>query len=148
MAREHNVLLVVAAGDRGEDLQSVPQYPAVFSHYPHLITVAALDKFGELSTLYPRRSNFSNIFVDIAAPGEKLIVAAPRNEYLERSGSDIAAAHVVGAAALLFTLHPNSSASEIKQWLLDGAKENTNLSDKVAKGRMLNIANAINVSLK
>lgn len=142
-AGQANVLVVTAAGDRGEDLNEEAFYPAHYGTESHVITVANLNDAGNLSQTQGRFSNFGLGTVDIAAPGENISTLAPRNEYYARTGSDIAAAHVAGVAALLLTKNPNRSAADLKQAILNGATSVDKLRPFVGEGRVLNADGAL-----
>lgn len=47
------------------------------------------------------------------APGKRILVAVPKNEYDFRSGSSLAAAHVSGVVALILAIAPDSTPDEI-----------------------------------
>jgi subtilisin family serine protease len=51
------------------------------------------------------------------APGERIVVALPRDHYDFRSGSSLAAAHVSGVAALLLSVSPNLSSIRLVRYL-------------------------------
>ena len=73
--RDREVLLVCAAGNGGEDRigddnDQLPQYPSSYD-VANIISVAAIDQAGELSTF----SNFGLQSVDIAAPGVNIFGA-------------------------------------------------------------------------
>ena len=53
----------------------------------------------------------------IFAPGERILVAVPDNEYDFRSGSSLAAAHVTGVIALLLDVAPDSGFQAIQSLL-------------------------------
>ena len=54
----------------------------------------------------------------VYAPGDKILVAVPKDDYEFRSGSSLATAHVSGIAALLKASFPDMQPSEIKATLL------------------------------
>ncbi len=89
-AWEHGAVIVAAAGNGGT---SEPAYPAA---YPQTIAVAGIDESDELAVL----SNYGD-WVDIAAPGFKILAKIPGGELGYETGTSPAAAHVSGVAALL-----------------------------------------------
>ncbi len=143
LAARHGVLVVTSAGDNGHDIDQGPRWPASLSVNPHVITVASVNSAGALSTTSGRYSNFGEASVDIAAPGERIEVLAPRSTYLQRSGTDLAAAHVAGVAALVLGQNPNLSAPELKSRILQGATVSPSLQGKVGGGRLLNASGAL-----
>jgi len=143
LAEEKGVLVITAAGDKGVDIRETAHFPARYNDHPNVITVTALDQAGKLGTVSGRYSNFGTGAVDIAAPGIALEVLSPRGEYLTRSGTDLAAAHVAGAAALLWQKHGSLNAAAVKDQLLRSARRAPSLLNQVSEGRVLDIAAAI-----
>src|SRR5690606_7730616 len=62
-----NVLLTVAAGNSGANLERYPEYPAAF-RLPLQITVGAVGSMG----LMTDRSNYSSSLVHLFAPGQQV----------------------------------------------------------------------------
>jgi hypothetical protein len=123
-------LFVAAAGNGnwfgfGQNNDSRPFYPA--SYQPAIdavISVAA----STSSDTYPLFSNYGATSVDLAAPGQHIWSTIPYAEdtvdgtldgYTRKDGTSMATPHVVGAAALVWSLEPSLSALEVKQILLD-----------------------------
>ncbi|MFC8848761.1 MULTISPECIES: type VII secretion-associated serine protease mycosin [unclassified Micromonospora] len=96
------VVVVAAAGNRQEQQQNLPAYPAA---YPGVIAVAGVDAQGGHVG-----SSVSGDYVDIAAPGLDILGPAPRGQgYLAepQGGTSFAAAYVSGVAALVRAAHPD-----------------------------------------
>ena len=145
LAKENGVLVITAAGDRGINLDSGVSYPASYGDWSNVITVAALNAQGGLLMDKGKASNYGRTKVSIAAPGFTASALAPRSEYLEeRKGTGIAAAHVAGVASLILSLHPGASASELKEAILLGAQQDSQLNTKISRGRKLDASGAIN----
>jgi len=145
LAEANNILVVTAAGDQGRDLREFARYPAVYSNSPNLISVAAYGKDGGLTKVAGRFSNFGDGLVDIAAPGEAIASLAPRSLYLNRNGSDLAAAHVAGVAALLLSARPSLNGADLKNALIGGAQENSALNGLVTGARALNALGSLQI---
>ncbi len=145
LAEANDVLLIAAAGDRGANLRDIPNYPAAYSGSPSLLVVASLAPTGALSRASGRASNYGDGIVDIAAPGENLRVLAPRSEYLTRSGSDLAAAHVAGVAALVKAAHPEMGAKALKESILRGCNQSRQLTGLITNGCALSAVGALGI---
>ncbi|MBI1729866.1 S8 family serine peptidase [Candidatus Acetothermia bacterium] len=86
------VLLVAAAGNKGDRVL----YPAA---YPEVIAVAASDKEDG-------RAWFSNMGpeVELIAPGTDVLTTSPGGGFQTPDGTSFAVPHVIGVAALLFSM--------------------------------------------
>ena len=117
-AYNRGCLLIAAAGNSSDPYSL---YPAAL---PNVISVAALDRDLQLGG-----SNFG-ASIDLAAPGEDilttdLIAGGLEGEegYGYKSGTSMAAAHVSGVSALLFSASPSCSNSQVEQWLKQTTKQ-------------------------
>lgn len=138
LAESHGVLVITAAGDKGADLRAIAHYPAAYNRLPNVISVTAINEAGGLVTESGRYANYGAGAVDLAAPGGAMEVAAPRSNYLTRTGSDLAAAHVAAVAALVWQRNPGFDAARVKDQLLRSATPNAALAEAVTEGRVLN----------
>ncbi|MGI5525198.1 type VII secretion-associated serine protease mycosin [Micromonospora sp. CA-259024] len=106
------VVLVAAAGNRTEDSQNRPGYPAA---YPGVIAVGGVDEQGgHVGT------SISGDYVDIAAPGLNIIGPAPQGAGYRaepNGGTSYAAAYVSGAAALVRAAYPSLSPQQVAERL-------------------------------
>lgn len=141
LADQYGALLVAASGDKGLDIGARPAYPARLDG--NVLRVAALGASGGLLAVSGRHSNYSAQYVDVAAPGENLLVASPRSETLRRSGSDMAAAYAAGVAALVWTAHPDWNAAQVRTQLVNGSQADPELANAVLEGRRLNAWGAV-----
>ncbi len=87
-AEMSGVMVVTAAGNDGQDLARVPQYPAAFQA-PNLLTVAAVTKQNQLA-------DFSNygVLAQVAAPGVDVATTTRSNAFTRISGTSASAAYV------------------------------------------------------
>ncbi len=99
-------MLVVAAAGNDGDIGNPLTYPASL---PHVLTVAATDELGEV-TSFSSRSRF----VDLAAPGQDMMVASALDQgWASEAGTSFAAPLVSGAAAWVWTTRPDLDASQL-----------------------------------
>ena len=95
-------VIIVAAGNSGTTNAT---YPAA---YMNTIAVAGTNRDDALAVL----SNHGD-WVDIAAPGQKIVAHSLEGELTYETGTSPAAAHVSGVAALLFGLDSSDVVDEL-----------------------------------
>ena len=81
-ASDAGVIMTVAAGNSGHDLDVQPEYPASFPA-SHVLAVAATGRTGKLIGI----SNRGVGTVDIAAPGQGIVSTAKGGDYEIRTGT-------------------------------------------------------------
>lgn len=103
-AANRGCLLIAPAGNRASDRQN---YPAA---YNAVMAVAATDR---TDTLWSNSSYGS--WVEIAAPGHQILTTDRNGRYETRfSGTSAAAAHVAGAAALLWSHFDHLTSNQVR----------------------------------
>ncbi|MGZ3731433.1 MAG: S8 family serine peptidase, partial [Bdellovibrionota bacterium] len=107
-------LFVSSAGNDGTNNDSYPSYPASFT-VSNMITVAATTSNDTLASF----SNVGAQSVHLGAPGVKIYSTLPGGKYGYMSGTSMASPHVTGAAALVWAAHPNYTAAQVKERLLN-----------------------------
>ncbi|MDP9174570.1 MAG: S8 family serine peptidase [Planctomycetota bacterium] len=147
-ANSAGILVVVAAGNNGEDLNNGHYfYPACFK-LPNLICVAATNNKDQLID----QSNYGANTVDVGAPGEAImstvplwdgVTSRPQSGYAALTGTSMATALVTGEAALLMSKYPSLSVSEVRQIILRTCDRLAGQSaEKVQNGR-INLGRAL-----
>lgn len=139
---ENDVVVVVAAGNDGENNDSNSIYPANFN-LPNLITVAATERDG---TLW-EDSNYGKKKVHIAAPGVELWGPWNDGTYYAGTGTSYAAPLVSGAVGLIRSQFPQLSAPEVVELLMRSALPNPALTNKVRSGGALDVQRAFQLAV-
>ena len=139
-ARTADHLFVASAGNWSSDidLPASPRYPAGYD-LDNIIAVAAADKNNELAGF----SNWGLTNVDLAAPSPDVMSARPGNQYALGGGSSSATPHVTGVAALIHSLNPGWTASQIRGRILSTVDSVPALLGKTVTGGRLNAAAAV-----
>ena len=134
------VLFVAAAGNDGvnNDTASNKSYPASFDS-DNLIAVAATDKDDKMAFF----SNFGAKTTHVGAPGVDIYSTIPGNKYKAESGTSMACPHVVGAAALIWSKHPEWDYKKVKAVLMKTADRVSSLEGKTISGGRINVMNAL-----
>ncbi|KAH0477539.1 MAG: uncharacterized protein KVP18_001388 [Porospora cf. gigantea A] len=117
MLASHGVVFVTTAGNLGLDLDVETYQPGSFPS-SNVVTVAAADAHGRL----PSWSGRGYRAVDIAAPGVNVVSCVPGGGRARMSGTSMAAPHVAGCLALMFSTNPNLSARDAKAILVETAR--------------------------
>lgn len=106
-ATQAGTIIVASSGNDGKK-RSV-DYPA---RYPQTISVGATDRKRKIAAFSNRGP-----YVDIYAPGEKIVSAWLQGQYHEMSGTSMATSHVSGTIALLLSQRPDLKPAVIKSLL-------------------------------
>jgi subtilisin family serine protease len=135
-------LFVSAAGNVRTNLDVQPHYPAAYDA-DCIIAVAASDHFDRLASEPTWGTNYGALRVDLAAPGVNVYSTVPGGGYDFKSGTSMAAPHVAGAAALLWSVHPGLSATQVKARLLATVDRRAEMRGKFVSEGRLNIHAAL-----
>jgi subtilisin family serine protease len=102
------VILVASRGNAGSDALRFP------ASWPEVWAVSALNQNLTLAS-------FSSYYlVDFAAPGEGVIAGCgPGSSYCYKSGTSMAAPHIVGMAGLVLDRYPEWDRDQVYDWLSD-----------------------------
>ncbi|MED1946116.1 MULTISPECIES: S8 family serine peptidase [Brevibacillus] len=111
-ANEHGILVIAAAGNRGlgEDTQLFP------AQYPETLSVGSVDRDNQ-------RADTSSVGtgLDLMAPGVDILSTSLHKGYEVRSGTSLAAPHVAGAAAVIWSKKGKATNGEVRDILVESA---------------------------
>jgi subtilisin family serine protease len=142
LANSNNMLFVVAAGNDGVNIDSNPQYPAVFSapayNAPNVVTVAATDSSDARASF----SNYGSTSVQLGAPGVNIASTVRGDNYAYFSGTSMATPHVSGSAALILSVC-SLNTSNLKSAILNNVDPVAGMAGITTTGGRLNLDRAI-----
>lgn len=130
-------VFVTAAGNEANDNNANESYPASYD-VPNVISVAAIDNKGQLASF----SNYGKTKVHIAAPGVNIYSTILKG-YDSWSGTSMATPHVSGAAVLMASQYPTMTGVQIKEAILNAAKPNKFVRNKVSTNGNLDVYSAL-----
>ena len=147
----HGLVVVVAAGNRGDDPDAVQYSPA---NDPYVVTVGAVDTNGTVSPRddviadWSSRGTTQDGFdkPDVTAPGAHIVsVLAPNStfaaqcpscivdgQYITAGGTSMAAPMVSGLVADMLQLHPNWTPAQVKGALNSPLTKSNRAIDEVS----------------
>jgi subtilisin family serine protease len=137
---QNGILFVAAAGNgdaygNAQNLDVNPEYPAAYG-LENEITVGASSSRDIMAGF----SNYSRSFVNLMAPGIGILSTYPGNQTRTMDGTSMATPFVSGAAALIWSAHPNASLKQVRAALFAGV----DISDyPVSTGGRLNVEKAL-----
>lgn len=138
VAKAPRTLFVFAAGNDGMDNDQYPASPASI-RAPNSMTVAATIGRQSLASF----SNYGAINVDVAAPGVAIESTAPRDLYLQVSGTSQAAPYVTNVAAKVIEVNEDLDPSEVKRIIMETVDVKDWLFAKVKSGGIVNLERAV-----
>lgn len=156
-AESKDVLVVAAAGNghpffgTGLNNDVSPNFPASFPH-ENIISVAATAKGHTLAPY----SNYGVNSTDIAAPGgmepDDLILSCYRDNpirqnYIGYSGTSMATPLVSGIAALVWSLRPDLTSTQLRQIVLQAGEVKPELKKLVQSSRTINAKTAVELAV-
>lgn len=140
-ARNHDILVVAAAGNESSNNDTRPLYPANLA-LDSVISVAATDASGNLSGF----SNYGAATVHIAAPGAQIWSTALQSsgfQYRTASGTSMASPLVAGVVSLIASANPSLSMLQVRSILLTANRPLPNVSGFVITGAIVDAQAAL-----
>jgi subtilisin family serine protease len=144
-AADVGVLITISAGNCGGtgyaaagcSKQNEPDFPAAYAdpsyHNPKnpskpsgvgkLVPVASISQSGTVSTF---STQAAYVATGIAAPGDAIYSTSNLGGYSTLSGTSMAAPHVAGAAAVMWSTFPAMSRTQVRDAILNSATSNAN----------------------
>lgn len=135
---KYEALVVVSAENYGQNQDIHPVYPGSFKN-KNILVVAGTGFLGELAS----NSNYGKESVDAAAPGAAIYSAIMGNRYESHSGTSQAAAIVSGVAAEVLSRHPNFTAAQLKDVLMNSVTKKEGLTDLLVSGGVIDLLGAL-----
>ncbi|KAF4662140.1 hypothetical protein FOL47_006385 [Perkinsus chesapeaki] len=127
-ADQAGILIIVTAGNLGKDITTEKRYPcALTEQFSSVLCVAATEQ-SEMKLTYS--ANFAD-YVDVAAPGLRIMATGLYNTYKPVPGSSASSAIVAGVVAMLYSLDPTLSPADIKKIIKETSKKG--LTDHTGK---------------
>lgn len=168
-AAKHDVLLVHAAGNDGNEVNSSNNFPTdkylkrgLFGpkYAPNWIEVGAVNWEGG-ENLAADFSNYSPENVDVFAPGTAIYSTTPDNTYDSYPGTSMASPMVAGVAAVLRAYFPDLTAEQVKEVITTstdqqadlmvvqpGSDEKVPFSTLSVSGGVVNLAKAVETAIQ
>lgn len=133
-----DMLFVAAASNGGADgigdnNDTTDTYPANYN-LDNVIAVAATNSNDQLAGF----SNYGATTVDLGAPGVSIRSTLPNNNYGNYNGTSMATPHVVGVAALAWSVAPSATYQQIRDAIFAGVDPIPALAGITVTGGRLN----------
>lgn len=144
MEKAGDILFVIAAGNKGNNLDEIPEYPACY-YLKNSLVVSSVNRKGEISSF----SNYGGPCA-IAAPGENILSTYPEDIFDTSSGTSMSAPFVTGVAGLIYSEYPYFSPEQVIKSIVsqDSVTYLEQLKGKVSSRGVLNAYKAIKFAKK
>ena len=157
-AEQHEVLLVAAAGNESQNIDSNTLYPFAYSNNNIISNLIRVGASTYDSTLVAPFSNYGKKTVDVFAPGLKVYTTSIKGTYFWFAGTSCATPMVAGLAAFIWSYYPSFNYRQIKYCIeksaepindlvkKPGASERVPFSSLSRTGGIVNAFNAIKIA--
>ncbi len=142
------ILSIIAATNNNEFIDNRGDMPSLCpSEYMLVVNKSDEEDLWSLS-------GYSEIHVDLSAPGQSILTSSSNSTYKGFTGTSASAPHVAGAVALLYTTdcldfndlvksNPSQASIVIKNAILQGTDNKSTLSGRSSTGGRLNLFGAL-----
>ena len=165
-AAEHDVLLVHAAGNDGENNDTDPNFPndkyqkkGLFKpkHPNNWLEIGALS-WKPAEKRVATFSNYGKKNVDLFSPGVAIYSTTPDNKYAAFQGTSMAAPAAAGVAAIIRSYYPDLSAAQVKEIMIKsvvkqegevtkpGSTQKVPFSDLCVSGGIVSATHAVSMA--
>ena len=148
-ALKKDVLLVQAAGNSNEDIDTTANFPnRIYTNGKQAGAWIVVGASGEKndSTLKAPFSNYGKTAVDVFAPGVQIYSSIPGSKYAYFDGTSMACPVVAGLAALIREYHPKLSAIQVKEIIMESVVVTPYLKDRCSTSGVVNAFNALSLA--
>jgi subtilisin family serine protease len=134
------IIWVSACGNSAINNDLNPLYPASFN-IDNIIAVAATTRADQLADW----SSYGPTLVDLGAPGEGILSCGNTHDfdYSIKQGTSMAAPHVTGAFALVWSQYPSETYRQIIDRIVSTTDPLPSLTGKCVSGGRLNLQSAL-----
>ncbi len=144
-------IFVTSAGNDGVNTDVVPHYPSGYS-LSNIISVAGVEPDGDLAyqdTVFEDSfdSSYGPTTIDLAAPGVEIVSLSTSSGYAQKNGTSMAAPHVAGVVALVWSKYPELTWTQVRDRVLTGTNAGPTLSGKCVTGGTVNAHRALGIWL-
>jgi len=140
-AEQKGVLLIHAAGNDAEDIDTEKNYPSRIyadgKEAKNWIEVGA-SAWGSDEDFVGSFSNYGKKSVSLFAPGVEIYSTVPDSKYKDQSGTSMASPTTAGVAALLLSYFPELTTNQVKDILLKSSRKFDNLMVQKPGGGRVN----------
>jgi subtilisin family serine protease len=125
-AEQKGVLLIHAAGNDGDNIDAVKNFPTRFflngKEAKNWLEIGA-SAWGAGKEFVADFSNYGKSSVSFFSPGVQLYSTTPQNTYKNESGTSMASPAAAGVAALLMSYFPELTSHDVKDILMKSTRK-------------------------